>query len=365
MIGGIAVVPIPTALVLQERAAAAIYAASAALTMAASGVLIRILPEYELVLAAIVFPLSSFISAIPLAVVDDRPLRGTGGRERSVSLHPLLVAVGRRHRHRRAGALRPGAPRRQCVQAVLGERRREQAQTRRDRYRQGARCRLPRNFGRGVRGPAPLRDAALRRDMPRAHVGLDRRIFNAGREHRSLCRACRPHQHRRHQFRDLPETPAEPAGAAAERSGPRLRPHSSSGDLWAPPHHIVGRTGRRIVLRCGVPGALRADHGGFLDPGDRAQARYGQGSTDGADVGGRHPRLHGRRYQDRAPSWYWRRSSSSCSPGFFLSSEAVTPLKVREHVIQDVQLQYIFTFVLLYFVVVRRPRSSSCSTTSP
>ncbi len=79
MIGVIIAVPAVAALILGEIASAAIYAASGGATLLAGGVLIRTLPECELhpkeaiVLAAIVFPLSSIINAVPFALVNNLP----------------------------------------------------------------------------------------------------------------------------------------------------------------------------------------------------------------------------------------------------------------------------------------------------
>ncbi len=76
MIGGVMAVPVLAAIVLGELSAAAIYAASAAVTLGAGMLLIRILPEEDLlpkeaiVLAALVFPLASLINAVPLALAN-------------------------------------------------------------------------------------------------------------------------------------------------------------------------------------------------------------------------------------------------------------------------------------------------------
>ncbi len=77
MIGGIMAVPVLAAIILGEFSAAAMYAASAAVTLGAGVLVVRLLPEEELlpkeaiVLAALVFPLSSLINAVPLALVND------------------------------------------------------------------------------------------------------------------------------------------------------------------------------------------------------------------------------------------------------------------------------------------------------
>ncbi|WP_128694668.1 TrkH family potassium uptake protein [Methanoculleus taiwanensis] len=79
MIGAIIAVPVAAALILGEIVPAAIYAASSGVTLLAGGLLIRLLPECELhqkeaiVIAAIVFPLSSIINAVPLALVNNLP----------------------------------------------------------------------------------------------------------------------------------------------------------------------------------------------------------------------------------------------------------------------------------------------------
>lgn len=76
MIAGVMTVPVLAAVILGDLSAAAIYAASAAVTLGAGAVIVRLLPESELrpkeaiVVAALVFPLSSLINAVPLAITN-------------------------------------------------------------------------------------------------------------------------------------------------------------------------------------------------------------------------------------------------------------------------------------------------------